>query len=200
MDQEELDRLRERYRRLSDYDIGRLHADGPDAFNSPEAWEMISAEFERRGQAAEEAEEYFEDERETKRAQQEADKRLDSIKAPTFARVVATAVDLVLLWIVLALTAWAGGDVGIVFALIVAVCYHPISEHLTGRTAGKAFAGTRVVARDGGRASFSALIVRQLARPLIGGLLWYALIGTFAVHDRASGTRVVASGKSTMGM
>lgn len=74
-------------------------------------------------------------------------------------------------------------------------------EALFGATIGKWLTGIRVVALDGGRASFGAVVLRNLLRPLDAAPGFY-LIGALSIAlspraqrlgDRAAGTLVVAA-------
>lgn len=93
-----------------------------------------------------------------------------------------------------------GGFFSVLPALIIYFLYHPILEvAMHGRTPGKRMAGVRVVTRDGGTPSMSALLIRNIFR-LIDSLPAAYMLGLTAcfvtnnrvrVGDMAAGTLLV---------
>lgn len=76
----------------------------------------------------------------------------------------------------------AGVDVGgkgVLLFLALALGYYVLGEALTGMTLGKRLVGIQVVGEDGERATFGAVLVRNLFRP-IDALFFYLVAAIFA--------------------
>jgi uncharacterized RDD family membrane protein YckC len=80
--------------------------------------------------------------------------------------------------------------ISFLFGLVTILAYYIILEGLFGFTIGKLITGTRVVALDGSRPKFSAIVGRSLAR-FVPFEPFSFLGNTTGWHDRWSGTRVV---------
>lgn len=66
--------------------------------------------------------------------------------------------------------------------------YYIVLEGLVGRTLGKMALGIRVVSQDGGRASWGAVVVRNLLR-IVDGFFFY-LVGLIVMLSTARKQRV----------
>jgi uncharacterized RDD family membrane protein YckC len=78
------------------------------------------------------------------------------------------------------------------FSLLSILAYYVLLEGFFGMTVGKAITGTRVVALDGGKPGFLAVIGRTMARFV--PFEPFSFLGSSPVgwHDRWSGTRVIS--------
>jgi uncharacterized RDD family membrane protein YckC len=95
---------------------------------------------------------------------------------------------------------WNKGDIWVVLAYAVwAFAYFAYSWATSGRTAGMAMFGVRVVREDGTAASGRRAVVRTLAFPLSFLLLGLGFVGILvggqrrALHDVIAGTAVIYS-------
>jgi len=193
METAELARLRDHYRRLTDAKLEELHAEGPAAYAAPEVWQILDEEFQKRGTNAAGIEDGIVEEWRESLKQTEVEARLQAQRAGAAERVAATAIDLLLLWLVGYLLVTAFGEGGALAYLLIVLTYHPLTEFIAQRTLGKAVLGLRLVTTSGSAPALPAVLIRHLARPLIGGLIWLAIYETFAVHDIWSRTRVIRS-------
>jgi uncharacterized RDD family membrane protein YckC len=135
-------------------------------------------------------------------------------------RFLAFAIDVVLVSIVLAASAWFLGRVGAMLrltapgwldpvkswlsgtlAFLAAASYFTVAWAAFGRTLGKAFMGLRVTTESGRRPSWPRSALRFLgylvsALPLYLGFIWILFDGRrLGWHDRIATTRVVYSRK-----
>ena len=113
-----------------------------------------------------------------------------ALAAISFAATVLTGTDISWhkgdIWVIIAYTAWA-------------FLYFAYSWAASGRTAGMALFGVRVVADDGAEASGRRAVVRTLALPLSFLFLGLGFAGILlgdrrrALHDVIAGTAVIYS-------
>ena len=111
-----------------------------------------------------------------------------ALAAISFAALVLTGKDIT----------WHSGDIWVIIAYAVwAFIYFAHSWALSGRTAGMAVFGVRVVAADGTDASGRRAVVRTLALPLSFLFLGLGFVGILlgnrrrALHDVVAGTAVI---------
>lgn len=186
----DLDPLRRHLAGVSDEELAKEHAQGRDAYRSSEAWELVQEEFTRRGQSVAEVAREVEA---TEAKHKPVDER--RLRWPT--RLAVIFVDGIILMVAAfgagILTGTLGDDVTSALLFLFLVLYHPGSELIFRRTVGKVVAHAEVVMRDGSPPTVTAIAIRAITRPLVGGLIWIALFGHPWVHDVASRTAVVYS-------
>jgi len=198
------DDIASHYRRLSDYDIAALHAQGPTAFASPEIWHVLEEEFHRRTSDAGAVQEI-----ETEYAREQAAlSAVASAAAPIHLRLAQGAADLVVCFAVLllliaalavlGLPSWAVGTLAVALAPLL---YPGLFEARNGATPVMRLFQLKVVDEVGGlpslrQAAFRAYLKAYLFIPFQLGIVisllryatgernpWY--------HDSLSRTTVV---------
>lgn len=202
MDAKRLEQLWHHYRALSDAKIAELHAEGPAAYASPESWQLLDKEFQRRGAGVEAQQNEVIAAWRDDVSIAETESKVAARRAPLGERIGAIAVDTVTLAALGVTMGWAVGESGIGAALLVAVFYHPVSEFLFQKTLGKAVLKLRVVRVDGSRPGLGAILIRAFVRPLtamrllsIHGALRSAFGGGWT-HDILSRTQVIREATS----
>ena len=202
MSDDSIAELRATYRRLSDHDLADLHALGPGALRSREAWQVLDDEFRLRGSAITELEAAAADRHHKAQSLESAASALITRYAPFPLRLLQGSLDLLLsllfcYTVVSALLALPL-DRDILEALALPLFFLAflgstlLVEWRTGTSPGMALFKLQVVTPAGERPDLPRLAVRSVLRPFgLFGFIFYALVHTPWGHDALSGTRVV---------
>ncbi|MDX8340901.1 RDD family protein [Draconibacterium sp. IB214405] len=78
----------------------------------------------------------------------------------------------------------------IALGLLIYLAYYAVLEFYFRKTLGKFLTGTQVVRGDGGRITFSTIVIRTLSRLIPIDILTY-LFAKNGLHDRLSNTQVI---------
>jgi len=202
LSESEHEALRLRYAGLSDFDVVAMHDAGPPGLASPDAWELLDAEYRRRSLAGSEAENGAE-------AYLEAERQHEAIleaTAPVLARLVQGLLDAAIAAFIgfaaalgvgvasqaAGLNADLSAALAVIAFLAVSVGYQVWFEFRDQATPVMRQLGLQVVTTSGQRPGALRLIFRALLRPVIMfGPFWYAVGRTWWGQDVLTGTRVV---------
>ncbi len=184
---DDMGRLRSNLSSLTDEALVHEYLLGSDAYSSPAAWELVEREFRSRGAPVIEIRNRLVSARSTELG-------VSARRAKFGVRLSSIVIDWAALsLVVIVLTTVAGDDLGPLIAALLILPYHPVCELLFGATIGKAVLHLKVTMRDGTPLTLRSALLRAISRPLVGGLIWIAILGTPWVHDIASRTVVIHS-------
>ena len=194
--------LRQRYAALPDFDVVAMHDTGPEGLASPDAWELLEAEYRQRSLAGSEAEDRAEAYLETERKHEAT----LGATAPVLARLVQGSLDALaaafigfaaaLCFAVVLTILGVNSDISAALLVIVFLAlslgYQVWFELQQQATPIMRQFGLRVVTTFGTPPGAVRLILRAVLRPVVMfGPLWYAVGRTWWGHDVLTGTRVV---------
>jgi hypothetical protein len=179
-----LDRLRQYYRGVTDAEFTKQYELGPVGVSSPQVWQVIEAEYRTRGETIPSA-------REEMARQATIQNAVTRVAAGTWLRISAAILDVIAVTFLAVFLAPLEINTAVA-RLVTLVLYYLVCELLWQRTPGKALFRFKVVSAEGERPTLSALLIRSLTRPFVGGLVWYFTFGTIWIDDIASRTRVIS--------
>jgi hypothetical protein len=184
------------YSHMSDYDLAEIHAAGPSGVISPEVWHLVQGEFGRRGTTILEEAGLAVHRQRARSEKQERFNEVHRRSVPCYVRVGTGVLETAILSVPsMAAMALLGADPADGFAgtlLFYLGVYLPVCELLWQRTFAMRALGQHLVRTTGGKPTKAQVLGRWLLRPLgFSGFLWYALWGTFWLHDGLTKTRVV---------